>query len=101
MKHTPGPWQFEDQEPNEEIEIFVPAQPCGRYVIATVCYGYDEPFESQQRANAKLIAAAPELLAAAQKVLDGLHARIDMAKVETPVFVGIADLASAIAKATE
>jgi hypothetical protein len=67
MKHTPGPWQLEDADPNEEFEIFVPAQPCGRYNIATVCYGYDEPFESQQHANAKLIAAAPEMLDALKK----------------------------------
>lgn len=47
-----------------------------------------------------LIAAAPDLLAAAQTVLAGLDARIRHAKDSTPVFDGIAALHDAIAKAT-
>jgi len=53
--------------------------------------------------KARLIAAAPELLKAAQIVLAGLNARIDQAsnaRMPVPVFNGIADLHDAINKAT-
>lgn len=53
------------------------------------------------RAKAKLEKAAPALLAAAQKVLAGLNARIDAAPSNAvPVFDGIAELHTAIGKAT-
>lgn len=55
-------------------------------------------------ANARLIAAAPELYEAAQTVLAGLNERIDIAARigdPVPVFAGIADLAAALAKAQE
>lgn len=50
--------------------------------------------------RARLIAAAPELLAAAEKVLAGLNARIDAAPGNAkPLFDGIADLHDAIGHA--
>lgn len=55
------------------------------------------------RAVSSIIAAAPDLLDAAKAVLAGLNDRIDKALAEgghsVPVFEGIADLHSAIAKA--
>ena len=65
--HTPGPWHFYIHEPTSVIEVGVPARPVGRKVVATLEIGFDEPFESQQRANARLIAAAPDLLALAKR----------------------------------
>lgn len=55
----------------------------------------------EKQANAVLWSAAPDLLAAAQKVLAGLNARIDAAPSSAkPVFDGIADLHGAINRAT-
>lgn len=56
-----------------------------------------------EEANARLIAAAPDLLAAAREVLAGLNARIDAASAAgkpVPMFAGVASLHAAIAKAT-
>ena len=63
--HTPGPWNFEDtlvftREPMETVDggtsiEFVEIADCSSYEIHG---GYDA------RANARLIAAAPDLLAA-------------------------------------
>lgn len=96
--HSPGPWQLEHTD-RDRINVFVPST-FGINVLAIMECGFNEPFESQQQANARLIAAAPELLAAAKAVLDGLNARIDAAPMtDVPVFDGIAALHSAIAKA--
>jgi hypothetical protein len=66
--HTPGPWNRAMQ--GDTIEISISATPFGRKVIAEVQTGFDEPFESQQHANARLIAAAPELLHALRKFVE-------------------------------
>jgi multidrug efflux pump subunit AcrA (membrane-fusion protein) len=70
-KHTPAPWNIFDDDRNESKEIFVREGGLEK-VIATLGIGFSEPFESQQQANAKLIAAAPELLAAAERSLNWL-----------------------------
>jgi hypothetical protein len=58
------------------------------------------PELATEEANARLIAAAPDLYEAAKVVLAGLCERIDAApKNAVPVFAGIADLHAAIAKA--
>lgn len=67
--HTPGPWQIvrdeRDEEPHDPIEIFA-----GEYCVAAAiadgyhydAYADDELFLPVVEANARLIAAAPELL---------------------------------------
>lgn len=62
--HTPGPWGLEATEDN--LLIYFPA-PIGMKVLATIGTGFDEPFESQQWANAHLMRAAPDLLALAKQ----------------------------------
>ena len=70
MKHTPGPWRLEewgsDYGPTGDFSVY----PCGaknKYPIASV----QEPFHrSKTKANAMLIAAAPELLEALIEMLE-------------------------------
>lgn len=103
MKHTPGPWRV---GPSNDVQgryadssqIWVPHGAVSHCVVASVNYHL-----SQSEANARLIAAAPDLLKAAKEVLAGLNARIDAALADgghaVPVFHGIAELHAAIAKA--
>lgn len=71
-KHTPGPWLLIDAT-DDEIAITTDARMADDIVpIVEVQIGWDEPLESEQRANARLIAAAPDLLEACQGLLDAL-----------------------------
>jgi len=63
-KHTQGPWYFD----KETDEVTCTAR-ANKACIAQVETGWDEPFEIEQQANARLIAAAPELLEALQEVV--------------------------------
>jgi hypothetical protein len=63
--HTPGPWRSEgpDEDPYGEIGVFADA---GSRLVCEL-WQDDAPvpdFNAEQRANARLIAAAPDLLAA-------------------------------------
>lgn len=84
---TPGPWEYETHELSEGVSCIV-------YGANGICVAdhLDEP-------TACLIAAAPDLLAAAETVLAGLNERIDAATDSVPVFAGIAALSDAINKA--
>ena len=96
MNHTPGPWKATLRELRHSV-----TGPQGQYIADLMWRGNDK--KEEQAADAKLIAAAPKLLAAAQVVLDGLEYRIEQASnagMPVPVFEGIADLHDAIAKAT-
>lgn len=69
MAHTPGPWVVRDGQP------FVIVGPIG-YALA-ICYNQEgmngEPVYDRA-ANARLIAAAPDLLAACEAARDWLRA---------------------------
>lgn len=107
MKHTPGPWKLLDFENDERYEVTTMESTKGFYrSVATVSYGYSEPADTQQHANAKLIAAAPELLSAlenlvftAQKMWDDAKPLKDTALV-TVTHPMIEEARAAIAKAT-
>lgn len=62
-KHTPGPWHVEPEEASEHRGLAICAEDA---VVATITPDENGPFplDDTDRANAQLIAAAPDLLAA-------------------------------------
>lgn len=76
-KHTPGPWEYRPAMNYIGYAIFpigtLPSlAACERYgeVMTVTCFN----FPSNTEANARLIAAAPELLEALELILDYLEA---------------------------
>ena len=67
--HTPGPWNIEEDSMRDELSIGHNRVSVGRREIALVGVGYEEDIDQEQRANARLIAAAPELLEALQTLV--------------------------------
>jgi hypothetical protein len=61
MKHTPGPWQFYADVPSTDPNWHIVTNASRMRVLANV---HIEPGNEVDLANAKLIAAAPELLEA-------------------------------------
>lgn len=83
IKHTPGPWIVNNgQMEVGEGKLSIEAE--NEYFIAQV----DEGMRQQE--NAKLISAAPDLLAALMNYVDGCSSSIDAASIAR----------AAIAKAT-
>lgn len=73
MTHTTGPWKV-DQPSGNEGEAEVITAPCGRIICWTADTWSPEDGEAsvteEDLANGRLIAAAPELLAAIKGLLD-------------------------------
>jgi hypothetical protein len=83
--HTPGPWHVPDRDSGVTVNA-------GRDAIVAEVYAVD--VGTTQMANARLIAAAPELLAACQAALalltDGDAEAADADKVEATLHFAIA-----------
>lgn len=91
-KYTPAPWSAERVWDIPETKVH--AYCCGKpYALAEV---YAMPGAGEREANAKLIAAAPELLAAAQAAWNCIG---ELPPTQARVEVGQM-LTAAIAKAT-
>lgn len=75
LKHTPGPWFTEDDDWTKGGDALITCESReGMISVAKVEgggseSGYDSEFARQQSANAKLIAAAPELMEALQELV--------------------------------
>lgn len=102
MKYTPGPWHVVPAaNPIEKTIMFTFggfADNCDNAPIATTCTASypDEMRAEQAIANAKLIAAAPELLEACKALVVSIEFRIDDPRAK------LRDAAlAAIAKATK
>ena len=101
--HTPGPWTIEDEGDEDEVRLELKGD-SGSKPIAEIYDSYmtDEQHDSQEEyeedlaeyeANARLIAAAPELLLACEDALMSLESPPDDQSDS------IARLTNAIAKA--
>jgi hypothetical protein len=87
-QHTPGPWSAV-QTDRYNTDIQGP-----KYSVANISIGHDDDVPEMQ-ANARLMAAAPELLAALQRFASAMKQR------SYPELQGVAcDAFAAIAKAT-
>lgn len=110
VKHTPGPWEVRHPHKSKSAQdansygdpgdcaIFVrghggPLAECFERFVSR-----DETRPEECEANARLIAASPELLEACQAVVDSMGIRKDFAPVGTLDYA--AKLLNAIAKAT-
>ena len=106
MSLAPAPWSIDPESVGEVWTNSVAILDAKGAWLAHLTRGYEgdkNGNDCPSWKNARLIAAAPKLLEAAQIVLAGLNARIDQAsnaRMLVPVFEGIADLHAAIAKAT-
>ena len=82
-KHTPGPWELEewnsDYGATGDFSIYQSMQKGCRMPIASV----QQPFNGKRtKANARLIAAAPDLLEAAKLVLAWYESEDDHSKAD-------------------
>lgn len=73
--HTPGPWSVDEVSEYTGAVRITAAN--GDVVARAACYGPQSETPHAQAANARLIAAAPELLEA----LRGLHEAFELASV--------------------
>lgn len=104
MKHTPGPW-FPSFHAN--ICIGVQNSPDGftQMICNSILPDKDEEYENQREeieANAKLIAAAPELLEACVESLSTIEMLLDeIGKIHPSASISITSIQKAIKKATK
>jgi len=68
-KHTPGPWEWGDL-PGGRFTNELVVRPAGEFPHGEWIADVGSRYDDERRANAALIAAAPDLLAAAQAALE-------------------------------
>lgn len=64
-QHTPGPWNVGDDSPNDYEGPMIDTRD---RAVAVITIDHETESTPEDRANARLIAAAPELLAALQRL---------------------------------
>ena len=96
-KHTPGPWELRGWSVKCPTNNFRVAR-IGEADKALRQFGDYEDMEAECRANARLIAAAPELLEACQTVLAGIERGLPI-DADTVNGLVVARLRTAIDKA--
>jgi hypothetical protein len=92
--HTPGPWIVNPF--NAQVDCAVVSKLGDLLPVAQMLWPADERSEAETEANARLIAAAPDLLAASQYALEVLAPQKD----DDFVWSAMSQLVRAIAKAT-
>lgn len=93
MTHTPGPWTAHDSPVDGAYPIST-AFGDHRICIAHAHGVFEEPGRIEAQANARLIAAAPELLEALKRIM----AAVNYGGIKMPAVIGI-QASTAIAKA--
>lgn len=79
-KHTPGPWQLRERDGSSSYAL---TDATGEHVQYLARSRYcDGRRDEEGEANCQLIAAAPELLAALESVINGLQCHADWDCVE-------------------
>jgi len=98
-QHTPGPWNVDMWEyPQDDRRELVIQTATNRLAVLDWDQGQDNPYtiaDNEARANARLIAAAPELLAALERMADAWPAQTP----DSPHFDAHIQARAAIAKA--
>ena len=74
MSHTPGPWSIHETKGNggnisDRVEIAGPEEGRRKHLVASI-YGFKLP---EGQANARLIAAAPEMFEACTLAMDVMN----------------------------
>ncbi len=69
IKHTPGPWVIADEGTTGWDICTVYATEVGYVEIKATKVGDEEDYKAENYSNARLIAAAPDLLEALQRML--------------------------------
>lgn len=99
-KHTPGPWELSEAEYKEGFGTYRRVEQVEQFgdVVASVCIRHtaNHTLNACGDANARLIAAAPELLGA----LEAMSAEFDSGDVNDGEWAAIQKARAAIAKAT-
>lgn len=89
MEHTQGPWRYGETADRRVIDIHEAKAGATRRVICVM--DWNAPIDNEDRANAKLIAAAPELLA----IVEGILMYPDVKKYIAAKFPGLITQAEA------
>lgn len=87
VKHTPGPW-FGQAGFSDDVEITAESRE-GMVAICSMELGFTGRIGVEQEANARLIAAAPDLLEALEQLLGNAEiARFHLKDTEEGMIVG-------------
>ena len=100
--HTPGPWVLTDGDRFESSCVITTHLRLDESIasIAEVETDWIEPLGSEQRANARLIAAAPDLLFALERMVRQHGSNFISYSGDHPVSVARAAIAKATGEAT-
>ena len=99
IKPTPGPWEAKPTGPWDGWDGWSVEDATG----AVVCDAHGSQLDGRREANARLIAAAPELLEALIELADEVADRFDLDSPSTNPSIkhAVSSARAAIAKATE
>ena len=98
--HTPGPWYADKLQDRNAYNIFAPGHCTALVTIEPGKYDGASPLCQNVHADAALIAAAPDLLAALRDARVMIHAMTSDAPVSAPWNALLPRVDAAIARAT-